>query len=105
MGDDPADSPHRGEGRLLWGHIRQWCDETGATPASVASRMGVSAQTLNNWRDKPMREVPRQASLLKLARAIRRPYEEILAAALVDAELLKRGQMDDFARQVRRMSG
>lgn len=69
----------------LWQLIQAYVDEYGSTPSWVARQMGTTSQTLLNWRDRGVKDLPSDKSLRALARAIRQPYPTVLAAALIDA--------------------
>jgi transcriptional regulator with XRE-family HTH domain len=55
-----------------------------ATDTGLADRIGITRQTLVQWRNGELRSLPTQANLRALATEIRRPYRRVLAAALFD---------------------
>jgi transcriptional regulator with XRE-family HTH domain len=55
-----------------------------ATDTGLADRIGISRQTLVQWRNGELRSLPTQANLRAMATEIRRPYRQVLAAALFD---------------------
>jgi hypothetical protein len=69
----------------LWKLIQAYLDEYGSTASWVARQMGTNSQTLYNWRDRGVKDLPSDKSLRRLAAAIRQPYATVLAAALIDA--------------------
>lgn len=69
----------------LWRLVQAYMDECGATTSWIAQQMGTTSQTLYNWRDRGVKDLPSDKSLRRLATAIRQPYPTVLAAALIDA--------------------
>lgn len=61
--------------------------------AAIAESVGVSRQTLLNWRAPAEPMDPEK--LERLARVIRRPYMEVLAAVLEDTGYLHHGEVID----------
>jgi DNA-binding XRE family transcriptional regulator len=55
-----------------------------ATDTGLADRIGITRQTLVQWRNGELRSLPTQANLRAMATEIRRPYRQVLAAALFD---------------------
>lgn len=55
-----------------------------ATDTGLADRIGITRQTLVHWRNGELRSLPTQANLRAMATEIRRPYRQVLAAALFD---------------------
>jgi DNA-binding XRE family transcriptional regulator len=55
-----------------------------ATDTGLADRIGITRQTLIQWRNGELRSLPNQANLRAMAAEIRRPYRRVLAAALYD---------------------
>ena len=57
--------------------------------ASIARAIGVAPQTLDSWRNRGMKTVPRNKEpLRKLAREVGLPYDVIAAAIAVDVGLM-----------------
>jgi transcriptional regulator with XRE-family HTH domain len=69
-------------------HLGQLLDEYkrthSATDTGLADRIGITRQTLVQWRNGELRSLPTQANLRAMATEIRRPYGQVLAAALFD---------------------
>jgi transcriptional regulator with XRE-family HTH domain len=59
-----------------------------ATDTGLADRIGITRQTLIQWRNGELRSLPTQANLRAVAAEIRRPYRQVLAAALFDTGYL-----------------
>jgi transposase-like protein len=68
----------------LWDIVEAHHDRYGPSVSEIARRMDVGSQTLFNWRDRPMRELPRKRLLEALAEVTGRSYDEVLRAALLD---------------------
>ena len=69
----------------LWKIVQAHRDRYGPSVSEVARRMGVGSQTLFNWRDRPMRELPTRRVLVALSEVTGEPYQNVLRAALLDA--------------------
>lgn len=69
----------------LWDIVQAHRDRYGPSVSEVARRMGVGAQTLFNWRDRPLLAVPTVRVLRALSDVTGTPYREVLKAALIDA--------------------
>ncbi len=59
-----------------------------ATDTGLADRIGISRQTLGQWRNGELRSLPTQANLRAMAAEIGRPYRQVLSAALFDTGYL-----------------
>lgn len=59
-----------------------------ATDTGLADRIGITRQTLIQWRNGELRSLPTQANMRAMATEIRRPYRQVLAAALFDTGYL-----------------
>jgi transcriptional regulator with XRE-family HTH domain len=55
-----------------------------ATDTGLADRIGITRQTLIQWRNGELRSLPTQANLRAMATEIGRPYRQVLSAALFD---------------------
>ena len=69
----------------LWDIVQAHRDRYGPSVSEVARRMGVGAQTLFNWRDRPLASLPNRRTLIALAEVTNTPYNDVLRAALIDA--------------------
>lgn len=76
----------------LWGIVQRHLDAYGVRAAALARRMGTSPQTLDSWKHRGVRALPRRHLLEALARETRTPYGDVLIAALRDAGYLPRGR-------------
>lgn len=73
----------------LWALVLEHQAKTGASTTEVASRIGVTRQTLADWRRSGLTgRVPKRSTLTGVANAIGRPYRVVLDAALADAGYL-----------------
>lgn len=72
----------------LWQIVQQHLDEYGVREAALARRMGTSAQTLNSWKKRGVRQLPSVKLLAALSRETRTTYTQVLTAALLDAKYL-----------------
>lgn len=68
----------------LWSIVEEHSREYGPTTSAIARRMGTTSQTLFNWRDRELREMPHRDTLRALSRVTRRPLESVIAAAVAD---------------------
>jgi transcriptional regulator with XRE-family HTH domain len=59
-----------------------------ATDTGLADRIGITRQTLIQWRNGELRSLPTQANLRAMAAEIGRPYRQALSAALFDTGYL-----------------
>ncbi|MBY0291071.1 MAG: helix-turn-helix domain-containing protein [Mycobacteriaceae bacterium] len=59
-----------------------------ATDTGLADRIGITRQTLGQWRSGELRSLPTQANLRAMATEIGRPYRQVLSAALFDSGYL-----------------
>jgi transcriptional regulator with XRE-family HTH domain len=59
-----------------------------ATDSGLAQRIGITRQSLIQWRTGELAALPKAANLRALATGIGRPYRQVLAAALLDAGYL-----------------
>ncbi|WP_333890879.1 helix-turn-helix transcriptional regulator [Mycolicibacterium gadium] len=59
-----------------------------ATDTGLADRIGITRQTLGQWRNGELRSLPTQANLRAMATEIGRPYRQVLSAALFDTSYL-----------------
>ncbi len=80
LGDD-MEPEHMSE---LWSIVEEHSREYGPTTSAIARRMGTTSQTLFNWRDRELREMPHQDTLRALSDVTRRPLESVIAAAVTD---------------------
>jgi hypothetical protein len=55
-----------------------------ATDTGLPDRIGITRQTMVQWRNGELRSLPTHANLRAMATEIRRPYRQVLAAALFD---------------------
>jgi len=77
----------------LWALIAAHQSATGVSTNELARRIGVSRQTLADWRTSGLiGRVPKRSTLTGVADAIGKPYRTVLEAALADA-----GYLDDAA--------
>lgn len=75
----------------LWALVSAHQAESGVSTSELARRIGVSRQTLADWRTTGLvGRVPKRSTLTGLAAAIGKPYRLVLDAALADA-----GYFDD----------
>jgi transcriptional regulator with XRE-family HTH domain len=63
--------------------------------ASVARAIGAAPQTINSWRHRGVREMPRPELLQRLAAFIHVPLETVVLAAARDAGYLRPRESDD----------
>lgn len=70
--------------RIVQAHM----DEYGVSEAEVARRIGATPQTVNQWRNGELKQLPRQKYLQALAELTRTDYVTVLSAALVDANYI-----------------
>ncbi len=78
-----------GSGGHLWRIIQAHIDTAGPYPpteAAVARRMGVSRQTMSNWKAGAM---PKPENVRAIAALTGQPYLMVLRAALIDAGYLQ----------------
>jgi hypothetical protein len=68
----------------LWGIVQAHHDRYGPSISEIARRMDVGSQTLFNWRDRPLRELPSRRVLIALASVTGVSYRDVLRAALLD---------------------
>ena len=68
--------------------IDEYKSAHGVSDAELARRIGVTRQNLGLWRDAGLRALPTQLNLRAVATAIRRPYRQVLDAALRDVGYL-----------------
>jgi transcriptional regulator with XRE-family HTH domain len=59
-----------------------------ATDSGLAQRIGITRQSLIQWRTGELAALPKVANLRALATEIGRPYRQVLAAALHDSGYL-----------------
>lgn len=76
-----APSPKRQLGQL----IDDYKSTHSATDLGLAQRVGITRQTLIQWRTGELAALPKAANLRALATEIGRPYRQVLSAALRDA--------------------
>lgn len=73
-------------------HLGQLLDQYkrthSATDTGLADRIGITRQTLVQWRNGELRSLPTQANLRAMATEIHRPYRQVLSAALFDTGYL-----------------
>lgn len=75
--------------RSLWSLVVAHQAKTGASTTEIARRIGVTRQTLADWRTTGLTgRVPKRSTLDGLAEALGRPYRVVLEAALADAGYL-----------------
>lgn len=72
----------------LWNLVQAHLDRWGVTEAALARKMDTRAQTLNSWKNRGVREMPKPHTLAALARATRQNYDHVLTAALHDTGYL-----------------
>lgn len=70
------------------GLIDEYKTAHGVSDAELARRIGVTRQNLGLWRDTGLRALPTRLNLRSVATAIRRPYRQVLDAALRDVGYL-----------------
>lgn len=63
-----------------------------ATDSGLAQRIGITRQSLNQWRTGDFAALPKAANLRALATEIGRPYRHVLSAALFDSGYLNAGE-------------
>lgn len=68
--------------------LQRYRTARGISEVELAKRIGVSRQTLVNWRIGPLRAMPATAHLRAAARELGAPYREVLEAALRDSGYL-----------------
>lgn len=78
----------------LYKLIEQHLDEYGVREAELARRIGSSPQTVNSWKKRGIKKPPEQELLMALAIEIRRPYGDVLRAALLDSGYITEAQQD-----------
>lgn len=73
-------------------HLGQLIDDYkrshSATDSGLAQRVGITRQSLIQWRTGELAALPKAANLRALATEIGRPYRQVLAAALLDSGYL-----------------
>lgn len=69
----------------LWDIVQAHHRDFGPSYSEIARRMGVGVQTLFNWRDRAIKEVPTERVLRALSEVTRTPLSRVLGAALLDA--------------------
>jgi hypothetical protein len=77
------------------GLIDEYKSAHGVSDAELARRIGVTRQNLGLWRESGLRALPAQVNLKAVATAIRRPYRQVLDAALRDVGYLTDADADE----------
>lgn len=68
----------------VWALIQQHIDDFGPSEAEIARRAGLTPQQLSQWKLGRLKKMPSGAALWHLSTALRRPYRDVLRAALTD---------------------
>ena len=68
----------------LWTIIQAHLDRYGVREAAFARQIGTVSQTLSSWKHRGLKQLPNKDLLEAVARETSTPYEEVLAAVLVD---------------------
>lgn len=84
----PSAAPDASGMGHLWAIVQAHLDRWGVLEAELARRIGTKPQTLNSWKNRGVRALPRRQLLLNLATVTRVPYQHVLEAALMDAGYL-----------------
>lgn len=74
--------------RELIGIVQAHMDQYGVSEAEIARRIGATPQTVNQWRNGELKQLPRQKYLQSLAELTKTDYVTVLSAALVDANYI-----------------
>lgn len=85
----------------LYAIVQQHLDDYGVTEAEFARRIGTSPQTVNSWKQRGVRSLPDKQLLVGVSDVTRRPYDEVLSAALHDAGYLPKPLRKVTAKQTR----
>lgn len=72
----------------MWKLIQTYCDDTGATEASILRRAGLNKGTFSAWRARGVPELPGRDQIMALADAIKVDYATLLEGILYDAQYL-----------------
>jgi hypothetical protein len=68
----------------LWRIIQAHLDRYGVREAAFARQIGTVSQTLSSWKHRGLKQLPSKDLLEAVARETTTPYEDVLAAVLVD---------------------
>jgi transcriptional regulator with XRE-family HTH domain len=79
----------------LWQIIQKHLDDYGVREAEFARRIGTSPQTVSSWKKRGVRSLPAKRLLVGVSDVTRRPYDEVLTAALYDAKYLPKEDASD----------
>lgn len=69
----------------LWDLVQSYMDQHGSSQAWVARRIGTSPQTITNWKQHVVLELPNRDVLLALAELVGMSYEDVVQAGLNQA--------------------
>ena len=81
----------------LWSIIQKHLDDYGVREAEFARRIGTSPQTVSSWKNRGVRSLPAKHLLVGVSDVTRRPYDEVLTAALYDTNYLPKEDASDGA--------
>lgn len=68
--------------RTFWRMLQDYLDDTGATEASVMRRAGLNKGAFAAWRRRGIPALPGPTEMVRLARALKVDYEDLLQAIL-----------------------
>jgi hypothetical protein len=83
--------------RTFWQMLQDYLDDTGATEASVMRRAGLNKGAFAAWRRRGIPALPEPGQLVRLARAIKVDYDELLTAILHETGHLPASTAETFA--------
>lgn len=83
--------------RTFWQMLQDYLDDTGATEASVMRRAGLNKGAFAAWRRRGIPALPEPGQLVRLARAVKVDYEELLNAILHETGHLPLTTAERFA--------